>query len=647
MTWSSKESPYPSARRSDASTTYKSAKHGEVTVPEPYDWLETPPSESKETEKWTRAQAAYTESYLSQCTDVAPLKKRLERSFDYARFSAPSLKGDERYYYSYNSGLAPQSVIYRATADQINTAERGKESREQSPIGELFFDTNVLSSDGTVALTATSFSESGRLFAYGISKSGSDWFKVYFRSTDSPLREGGEHQDGGNGRLPDVLEHVKFSSIAWTHDDSGIFYQRYPEVGKADLGTDTDANKDAQLYYHKLGTPQSEDILVIDADKETPSSMWQAEVTTDGEWLLVANSKDTDNKWRYYAASLKDQPISDKMRWIALASDFAYALDYIANDKNRFYLLTNKDAPNYRLVSADVDARAARAVSHVSELRGNAALTDVVPENKDALLAQAKVVDNDKLLTVYTRDVKDELWLYTLPNGDLAGRLLSDFVGTIGQIAGRREDKEAFVALQSFVNPGVVERLTWGDSAGVQPSVSTYQTTRVAGIQPDAFVSEQVFIKSKDGTKVPMFLTYPRDMPLDGTAPALVYFYGGFNIPLTPFFSPGMMTWAASYRGVFALVNARGGGEYGDKWHEAGSLLNKQNVFDDVLAACEWLHVQRYAQKGKITINGGSNGGLGVAAVTNQATDAAGIGAAIADVGVHDMLKVRGRVRQR
>lgn len=628
--WSPSSVPYPAARRSEASTTYKSAARGEVVVPEPYDWLETPPSQSEETAAWTRAQAAYTSAYLEGCPHKSVLQERLRANWDYARASAPSHKGDGRYYYAYNAGLAPQSQIYRATREQLAEAER-VQSRA-GPVGELFFDTNVLSDDGTVALTTLAFSHSGAYLAYGLSKSGSDWFNVYVRPTSAPLVSA-EH----DGRLDDILEHVKFSSIAWTHDDAGFFYQRYPAVAHADKGTETDANRDAQLYYHRLGTPQEADVLVIDKDAELPSSMWTAEVTDDGAWLLVENSKDTDTKQRYYVASLADG-VSSEMRWIPIATTFEYTMAYLANDGTRFYFMTNKDAPNYRIVAVDVDPSTAQVVPHVTQLRGGAAaFHEVLPADPVAILTAATVVDTDKLLVVYSRDVKDELWLYDLRTGKQRERLLPELVGTIGQIAARREDREAFVSSVSFANPGRIERVSFEGGA---PAVTTYSTTHVAGICADDYESTQVFVTSRDGTRVPMFLTYPRDMPIDGTAPALVYFYGGFNIPLTPVFSPSMMTWVASYRGVLAFVNARGGGEYGDKWHEAGALTHKQNVFDDVLAACRWLHENKFARKGAITINGGSNGGLGVAAVANQCTEEHGIGAAIADVGVHDMLKV-------
>lgn len=634
--WTPSSAPYPQARRSDASATYASQKHGKVTVPEPYDWLEIPPSQSKETDAWTKAQAAYTKAFLDECNDKEVLKERLEKNWDYVRTSAPSHKHDGRYYYSYNSGLSPQSQIYRATREQID-AYKG----EKEPIGELFFDTNVLSTDGTVALTLTSFSHTGKYVAYGLSVSGSDWIKLYVRSTDAPLTSN-DGTEGGAGRLTDVLENVKFSTAEWTHDDKGFFYQRYPAVDQEDRGTETDANQDAELYYHRLGTPQSEDVLVIAKDAETPSSMWHPTVTDDGRWVLLENSKDTDTKQRYYLASLEQQSL-DSLAWIPIVTEFKYTLGYIGNDGNRFYFVTNKDAPNYRIVSLDVDPSHAQATEHVAALRGSHDdFRDVVPEDSTAILSSAKLIDSNKLLVLSSRDVKDELWLHTL-DGQRIERLLPELVGTIGQVTGLRDDRETFVLSVSFSNPGTVHRISWEglDQERVQPpkSVNVYSSTHVAGIRPEDYTSTQVFVSSKDGTKIPVFLTHPKSMPIDGTAPALVYFYGGFNIPLSPVFSPSMMTWVASYGGILAFVNARGGGEYGDKWHEAGMLFNKQNVFDDVMAATQWMHENKYAAKGKITIMGGSNGGLGVAAVVNQCTDEHGIGAAIADVGVHDMLK--------
>jgi len=534
-TWTPSAFPYPAARRSDASTTYASAQHGQVTVPEPYDWLEVPPSQSAETAAWTRAQADYTAKFVADCPDKTELLRRLQQNWDFERTSAPSLKPDGRYYYSYNAGLAPQSQIFRATRAQIDAAQCDPATKK--PVGELFFDTNVLSEDGTVALKWTSFSHTGRYVAYGISRSGSDWFKIFLRSTDSPMLSCSSGTEGGDDRLPDVLEHIKFSGITWTHDDQGFFYQRFPATEHEDKGTEMDANQDAQLYYHRLGTPQSEDILVVDKDPVTRSSMWHCEVTDDGAWCILSNSKDTDNKQRYYIASLHEG-VSSQMKWQAISSKFEYMLEYIANDGPRFYMLTNKDAPNYRIVAFDIDPSACEPVEHVSQLTGGVSqYRDLVPEDKNAILTTATVIDNNKMLVVYSRDVKDELWVYDLASGVQVQRLLPELVGTIGQITGRREHKESFVSSVSFANPGRIDRVSWegveSDRAVPPASVAEFSTTHVAGIKAEDYVSTQTFFASKDGTRIPMFLTYPKDLPLDGSAPALVYFYGGFNIPIT------------------------------------------------------------------------------------------------------------------
>lgn len=662
--WSTQPNPYPTARR-DGSTslTYKSAAKGSVTVPEPYAWLEQPPSQSAETKDWVLAQAKLTQNYLDGCQpDLDILKSRIQKNFDFARFSCPSLKGDGRYYYSYNSGLSPQSLIYTASKQQVD-ANAGKNQRD--PIGDIFFDSNLLSADGTVALSFTTFSKSGKYMAYGISKSGSDWTEIFVRETAQPFKLDDKHYNsngtiklskdelaqyvdatGGKDRLADRIENVKFSSATFTHDDKGLLYQTFPSASVSDKGTETDANKDAQLWYHRIGTPQSDDVLVVSKDTKVPESMWSTNVTHDGNFLVLYNSKDTDTKERVFVLPLHNKGLNaaDKLKWIPLALSFKYVLNYVTSKGNRFYFMTNKDAPNYRLVSVDLDpATQAHETSNVWELTGNdVELRDVIAEDKDALLSSVQVIDSNKLLVVYSRDVKDELYQYELETGKRVERLLPDLVGTIDQIAARHEDDHAFVKFGSFVNPGQVVRLDW--QAGSAPDArkakqTAYYDTQVEGIKADDFVSEQVFITSKDGTRVPMFVTHPKTVKKDGSAPAILYFYGGFNIPITPVFSPSMMSWIASYNGVLAFVNCRGGGEYGDKWHEAGTLLNKQNVFDDALSAAKYLHESGYAAKGKIILSGGSNGGLGVAACINQQQPEHGIGAGIADVGVMDMLK--------
>ncbi|KAE8220801.1 hypothetical protein CF326_g8684 [Tilletia indica] len=658
--WDPKRNPFPQARRSDDKESFKSAKDpsGKVEVADPYKWLETPPSQSKETKDWIQAQADYAQQYIKGYPERAAFKKRIEANLSFPRFSCPSLKGDGAYYFSYNAGLDPQSTIYRATRSEIEAAESSPDGTK--PPGNLWFDTNLLSKDGTIALGGMNFSKSGKHLAYSLSKNGSDWQTIYVRKTTDPFvvpseasaeaREEHIDAEGGPNRLPDKLEFVKFSSIGF-HEDKGIFYQRFPDTTHGgSKGTETDATKDAELYYHRLGTTQDEDILVIGKDKDCREVMWGGFLSEDRRWLQVNASKDTQPTARTYLACLDDQSVSGEMKWIALAHEFEYQLGYLGNDVleekdeegkavERFYYLTNKDASNYRVVYTDVRRSSARSIGHVSDFKGeDAKLVELVPEQEDALLNSAEIVAGNKLLLTYSRNVQDELWEYDLKTGKQVRRLMAGLVGTISQVAGRREDREIFVSSISFTNPGVIHRIVFDNEKEEEPKEIVHRTTKVAGIKPEDYISKQVWFDSTDGVRVPMFVTYPKEIDLS-QAPVLLYAYGGFNIPIPPSFSPGMMTWATEYGGVYAVVNARGGGEFGEKWWKAGSGYNKQHTFDDVLNAAKYLHENGLGKKGKIVVNGGSNGGLTVAAVGNQCGEEHGIGGLIAEVGVLDLLR--------
>ncbi|KDN48433.1 hypothetical protein K437DRAFT_255543 [Tilletiaria anomala UBC 951] len=651
--WDLKARPFPQARRDDqASKTYTSANKGSVTVPEPYVWLETPPSQSLETKKWVQEQADFTQAYIRQNPEREAFKEKVEQNFSYPRINIPVKKKNGKFYLHYNSGLDPQSTIYEATQEEIDAIEKSDGSK---PPGRVWFDANLLSKEGTIALTNTRFSTSGKLVAYGISVSGSDWETIYFRQTSSPFVAGEDKESayspsGGPDRLEDSLEYCKFTSATWTPDDKGVFYQTYPKPSISEAandfskGTETDANLNARLWYHRLGTKQSQDILVIDKDPKTPTAGWGTHVTEDGKYLVVSSYKDTDTKNKIWVAQLEGQQIGEALKYVAVAGEYKFSLDYVAHDGSRFYWITNKDATNSKVVYSDLDFSQARSAKHISELDTSAPLHDLIPEQADATLADATVVAGDKLLVNYTRDVKSELWQYELKSGQQVKRLLPDFVGTIGGISGRREDQEAFVSTTSETSPGSTYRFTWTSAASSSaptetPFERTWLTTKVASIRSEDYISEQIFFHSTDGTRVPMFVTRHKDTKMDSTAPALLYAYGGFNISIQPGFSPWMMTWITEYGGVLAKVNARGGGEYGQKWHNAGRLLNKKNVFEDILSAAKFLHENKYAEKGKIIINGGSNGGLMVGACMNMLTEEHGIGAGIGEVGVMDMLK--------
>lgn len=612
---------YPNARRSDHVDVYKSEKQGEVRVPDPYQWLE---QQSQETDQWTTAQDQFTRSHLDKNPARTKLEHEIRANTDYAKFSAPSLKYDGRWYWYYNSGLQPQSVICRSKDANLPDG-----SGEEGPGGEVYFDPNLLSTDGTAALSVTAFSRSGEYFAYGISLSGSDFYTVYVRRTSEPFTAiGGELNDHHAKRLAEEIRFVKFSSITWTHDSKGFFYQRFPSRESHGLatedkaGTETTDDKDAMLYYHKIGTPQSQDILVM-KDAEHPEWMWGASVSeVDGRYLFLDIVQDTGKKNMLWVADLQENEIGPNMKWDKIVNEFESEYTVIANDETKLYLRTNENAPQYQVITIDLADPSRQHKVHI-------------PEVKDAYLDDITAVGNDKLAVVYKRNVIDELYLYSMEGKQLT-RLAPDFVGA-AEVNGRRAQSHFFVFLTGFTNPGIVTRYNF-DEPSEDKRWSIYRSTITKGLVPDEFSAKQVWYESKDGTKVPMFIVKHKSTKSDGTAPAIQYGYGGFSISLSPSFSPTILTFIKAYGAVYALPNIRGGGEFGEEWHLAGTKERKINVFDDFIAATEYLVKNKIAAPGKVAINGGSNGGLLVAACVNIAPEGT-FGAAVAEVGVLDLLK--------
>ncbi|KAI0260483.1 prolyl oligopeptidase [Gloeopeniophorella convolvens] len=620
---------YPSARRSDHIDTYHSEAKGEVKIHDPYNWLE---KDAEEKDAWVAAQEAFTRGFLDANLDRTRLEEEIRTSTDYEKFGPPVLRDDGRWYWSYNSGLQAQSVYYRSRDGTLPNSVYGSG-------GEVFFDPNVLSKDGSVSLSTAAYSRDGKWFAYALSRSGSDFTNVYVRSTEHPLT------DANNDlRLADELRFVKFSSIAWTHDNQGFFYQRFPDRtshGPADsdnAGTETDGDRDAELFYHRVGTKQSRDISVI-KNPEQPQWLWGAGISeVDGRWLELSVSRDTSRKNLLWLADLEKDTIGPNLSWIKLVDGFDAEYSIIGNDGYTFYLHTNVDAPQYKVITVDVEAfiKASKAGSaHIKDFS-----KDLIPEDKDAHLEDASILGQDRLVLVYKRNVKDELYIHDLKTGQQLKRLASDHVGSLAAY-GRRKQPFFFVWLTGFDTPGVAARYDFTKPSGgkADGKWSVWRETKVSGLAGEGgFLSEQVWYKSKDGTKVPMFVVRHKDTPLDGTAPAIQYGYGGFSISIGPFFSPSILTAMRTYGFVLAVPNIRGGGEFGEEWHLAGTRERKVNCFDDFIAASEWLVENNYAAKGKIAINGGSNGGLLVAASVNRGPEGL-FGAAIAEVGVHDLLK--------
>ena len=566
---------YPSAKKGEQVDDYHGTK-----ISDPYRWLED--LDSADTKQWVEAQNRLTNAYLAEIPARKRIKERLTKLWNFERFGIPFREGN-RYFYTKNDGLQNQSVLY-------TVASLSDEPR-------VLLDPNKLSADGTVALAGTAISRDGKLMAYGLATSGSDWSEWRVRNIETG-------QD-----LPDTIKWVKFSGASWTTDGKGFFYSRYDEP-KAGAGDLSGVNEFQKLYYHRLGTPQAEDALIYER-KDQKDWGFSGDVTEDGRYLIIHVWVGTDAKNRIYYKDLqaKDGAV------VKLLDDFDAAYNFIDNDGPVFWFATDKDAPRYKVIAVDTrkPERANRKV--------------VIPEAAETI--DGVNVLNDMFVVSYLKDAHSQVKVHKL-DGTFVREVELPGIGSTSGFSGKRTDKETFYAYASFTTPYPIYRydLTTGKSTIFrQPKVD---------FNPNEYETKQIFYKSKDGTRVPMFITHKKGLKLDGTNPTLLYGYGGFNVSETPAFSISRLVWM-EMGGVFALANLRGGGEYGKDWHEAGMKLKKQNVFDDFIAAAEWLISNKYTSTPKLAIQGGSNGGLLVGAVITQRPDL--FGAALPAVGVMDMLR--------
>jgi len=569
---------YPAARKSDVVDDY----HG-TRVPDPYRWLEDP--DSPESRAWIEAQNRLTAAYLAEIPARGTIRERLTKLWNYPKYGTPFRKG-RRYFFFKNDGLQNQSVLYRQaslTADP-----------------ETLLDPNLLSEDGTVAISTLAVSDDGRLLAYGTSASGSDWEEFRVRDV-ATARD-----------LSDHLKWIKFSGASWTKDAAGFFYSRYQEPTNKAL---TDVNRFQRVYYHRLGTDQSQDRLVYERPDQPDWGM-NAEVTDDGRYAVLNVWLGTDRRNRVYYLDLQD-PKRPKVTGdvVRLLDDFDASYGFVGNDGPVFYFLTDLDAPRKRMVAIDT--------RHPDRARWR----EVIPQGPDVL--DGVQIVHDTFVANYMHDASSRLRLFAL-DGRFVKELELPTLGSIGGISGERKDDEMFYAFTSFLYPTTIFRYdfkTGGTSVFKAPTID---------FDPSGYETQQVFYASKDGTRVPMFITHKKGLRLDGSNPTYLYGYGGFNISLTPSFSVAMLVWL-EMGGVYAVPNLRGGGEYGEEWHQGGMHEKKQNVFDDFIAAAEYLIAQGYTSTPKLAIAGGSNGGLLVGAAITQRPEL--FGATLPAVGVMDMLR--------
>lgn len=566
---------YPKTRRTNHITHY----HG-TPVADPYRWLEQDVRQSAEVAEWVRAQNEVTFAYLASLPTRKSLRNRLTALWDYERFSAPKKVG-ERYFYLKNQGLQNQPVLY--TINSFSDEPR------------VLLDPNLWSTDGTVALTGFVPSDNGKYLAYGTAKSGSDWRTWHVLKIDT------------GQQLVDKLKWMKFSHVSWTKDHRGFFYSGYdaPTSGTEHQGL----NLNQKLYFHRIGTPQSEDLLVYH-QPEKPDWGFHGKVTEDGRYLVITVWKGTDEKYRVLVKQL-DSPDA-VFRQVIDHFENEYTL--IGNDGPKFYFQTDLDAPKRRVISIDI--RSPQALPE-----------EVIPAAPETLL-QVTLLDG-KFVVSYLKDAMTDVKILT-KDGTLIRDMHLPAIGSLSGFHGRSTDRETFYTFSSFTVPPIIYRydLPTGKS-------TLFRQSKVS-FNPDDYEVKQIFFHSKDGTRVPMFIAHRKGLKLNRSNPTLLYGYGGFNVSLSPYFSVSRLAWM-ELGGVLAVANLRGGGEYGEAWHQAGTKLNKQNVFDDFIAAAEWLIDTGYTQPTKLAIQGGSNGGLLVGATMTQRPDLFAV--CLPDVGVMDMMR--------
>jgi len=567
--------PYPEAKKVPQADDFFGTR-----VADPYRWLED--SDAPETRQWIDAENAVTFDYLSQVPERARIKARLTTLWNYERYGPPSREGSW-YIFARNTGLQQQPVVYKA--------------KDLTAVPDVLIDPNTLSTDGTVALGAMAFTDDGRYMAYSLAESGSDWVEWHVRDVAT------------SADRPDVVKWSKFSGASWLKDGSGFYYNRYaPPKGEALQ----ELNRNQKVFFHKRGTTQDEDALVYERPDE-PDWGFAANVTEDGRFLLITQTEGTDHRNRVFirdlaAAGGRIGPFLD-------AFDATYSV--VGNDGDTFYVLTNKDAPRFRLVAISLSNPAPDA------------WRTLVPEAPGKAVLEGATMVNDQFVTLWMTDARHAVRLYTL-DGQAGEEVTLPTLGSVTGFTGRRAHHEMFYAFGSFLYPTSVYRY---DFAGGRSEAVRKPTL---AFDPGGYETAQVFYPSKDGTRIPMFLTCKKGLQRNGLNPTLLYGYGGFNIPTLPAFSPAAAGWL-EMGGIYAVANLRGGGEYGQEWYDAGRLQNKQNVFDDFIAAAEYLVREQYTSTPKLAIHGGSNGGLLVGACMTQRPDL--FGAVLPAVGVLDMLR--------
>jgi len=552
-------------------------------IKDPYRWLED--DNSDETKAWVEAQNEYTSSFLAGIPEREEIARRLKGLMNYERCSTPWKEGKYWIYYR-NTGLQDQEVLMK--------------SRRLYGEPEVLLDPSTLSKDGTAALDGISFSKDGKYMAYAVAKAGSDWMTWHVRDVET------------GKDLPDTIEWTKFTGASWSKDNLGFYYTRFPKP--ADGNAFTAANTHARVYYHRLGTRQGEDALVYERP-DKPEWSFGAGQTEDGRYLLLYQHEGTEPKNRIWIKDL-EKPGSD---FKPLFDGFDSVYSVVDNEGSKFFVQTRKDAPRGRLIMVDADKP------------GPENWKDVLPESRTGEVLEGVERVGKRFVAVWSKDAHEVMRVYG-PRGGLRYEVKLPGIGSVSGFSApsAKETRRGFFTFASFNHPRTTFRLDLDTG-----KTRAYRRPKIA-VDPSRFEVEQVFYASKDGTRVPMFIVHKKGLKYDGQNPTYLYGYGGFNISMTPYFSAANVAWLEK-GGVYAVANIRGGGEYGQAWHDAGRLDKKQNVFDDFIAAAEYLIARGITSPSRLAVGGGSNGGLLVGAVMTQRPDL--FGAAVPEVGVLDMLR--------
>lgn len=553
-----------------------------VEVSDPYRWLEEDPRNSPEVAQWVEDQNQVARNYLDRIKHREKFQSRLTELWNYERTSVP-LKIAGRYFFHKNNGLQNQAVFYVA--------------KKADGQGRVLLDPNTWSDDGTVSLGSTEVSENGRYLAYGRREAGSDWSTIRVMDVDAGTQ------------LDDELSWTRWGNIVWNAQSTGFFYTRYPEPepGKKFLSPTINP----MIYFHRLGDKQAEDQLVYRRPDHSKWSFW-LQRTEDDQTLVLSIARSTDPQNQVWLRPV-EAPLDSE--WTAAVDDFENEFSFFGNDGNQLFFVTDLSAPTKRVVALDANQP------------GRAHLSEVIPAN-DATLTDVSFL-NGKFVASYLKDVVSQVRIVSRA-GEQVSHVELPGLGAAHGFDGRQNHTETFYAFTSYTTPTSIFRydLTSGLSTKIRSPAIDFDREK--------YEVRQAFYQSKDGTRVPIMVSHRKGLPLDGNRPTLLYGYGGFGIPLTPQFSVEYATWMEA-GGVLAVPNLRGGGEYGEAWHQAGKGVSKQNVFDDFIAAAEWLIAEKYTSSKKLAIMGGSNGGLLVGAVMTQRPDL--FGACLPSVGVMDMLR--------